>query len=143
MLTPHFDHQEATSGRCYRYVGLVSRQHGSLHQFESNIGGLYGAEGWLADNVSITLTLHVSSNFCADVDPSYCHYSPTCTTTFFRLSPIRILSNSPQINCIYLSPVADKSVGILSSSMFGGMMFGAVGWGTCASRHNLVMTHLD
>jgi len=27
--------------------------------------------------------------------------------------------------------VPDNRIGILSSSMFGGMMIGAVGWGTC------------
>lgn len=29
--------------------------------------------------------------------------------------------------------VPDKYIGTLSSSMFGGMMFGAIGWGTCGS----------
>ena len=29
------------------------------------------------------------------------------------------------------APVQDRYIGLLSSSMFGGMMFGAVGWGTC------------
>ncbi|KAK7681521.1 hypothetical protein QCA50_015253 [Cerrena zonata] len=28
--------------------------------------------------------------------------------------------------------VADNAVGVVSSAMFGGMMFGAVGWGTCS-----------
>ncbi|CAL1712613.1 unnamed protein product [Somion occarium] len=28
--------------------------------------------------------------------------------------------------------VSDQHIGLLSSSMFGGMMFGAVGWGTCS-----------
>ena len=29
-------------------------------------------------------------------------------------------------------PVPDNYIGTLSSSMFAGMMFGAVGWGTCS-----------
>ena len=30
-----------------------------------------------------------------------------------------------------LHPVPDNQIGLLSSTMFAGMMFGAVGWGTC------------
>ena len=34
---------------------------------------------------------------------------------------------------MHLFTVPDNRIGILSSSMFAGMMIGAVGWGTCES----------
>lgn len=40
--------------------------------------------------------------------------------------------------------VPDSYIGTLSSSMFAGMMFGAVGWGTCVSillHHTVVHTY--
>lgn len=35
--------------------------------------------------------------------------------------------------CGLVGTVSDRYIGTLSSSMFAGMMFGAVGWGTCTS----------
>lgn len=68
-----------------------------------------------------------------DVDPSYGNNSPTCAATFCRFGCKSIASTIP--SHVFHHAVADNAVGIVSSSMFAGMMFGAVGWGTCASHH--------
>jgi hypothetical protein len=41
-----------------------------------------------------------------------------------RMSSLNLPSPVPR-------PVPDNLIGLLSSTMFAGMMFGAVGWGTC------------
>jgi hypothetical protein len=38
---------------------------------------------------------------------------------------------------VLFSTVPDGYIGIVSSSMFAGMMFGAVGWGTCESNFSV------
>jgi len=40
-----------------------------------------------------------------------------------------------------LSIVPDGYIGIVSSSMFAGMMFGAVGWGTCKDILKIYAMH--
>lgn len=40
-----------------------------------------------------------------------------------------------------ISLVSDGRIGLLSSSMFGGMMFGAVGWGTCELSPSPLASH--
>jgi hypothetical protein len=39
-------------------------------------------------------------------------------------------------------PVPDNQIGLLSSAMFAGMMFGAVGWGACTLTCLLEMDKL-
>jgi hypothetical protein len=58
---------------------------------------------------------HFACEFCSPVDVHAC------------------LDNLPSTcpQCFPSRPVPDNQIGLLSSAMFAGMMFGAVGWGTC------------
>lgn len=62
-----------------------------------------------------------------DVDPSHSHYPPPRTATLFWY----IQSYYMPPHTTESLPVRDSYIGSLSSSMFAGMMLGAVGWGTC------------
>lgn len=63
-----------------------------------------------------------------DVDPSHGNRPSKGTATLFRY-----LNYLDQPHYLHLvSVVPDSLIGALSSSMFAGMMIGAVGWGTCS-----------
>ena len=46
---------------------------------------------------------------------------------------------APFPSCSSSCTVPDSNIGILSSSMFAGMMFGAVGWGSCILLPSFVL----
>lgn len=84
----------------------------------------------MADNVGRLLRLFCAFlNVCVDVDPSYCHYSSPSPAALFRYD-IGLDCSEHALNRLVAVP--DNYIGALSSSLFAGMMIGAVGWGTCA-----------
>ena len=58
------------------------------------------------------------------------HYSGECPRSLISPLPGAKESN---VQTIPFLAVPDSYIGVVSSSMFGGMMIGAVGWGTCTS----------
>lgn len=69
-----------------------------------------------------------------DVDTGNCNYIAPNPTALRRWGPtVEILSLDSQ-----RALVPDTYIGVVSSSMFAGMMIGAVGWGTCESTLILI-----
>ena len=66
----------------------------------------------------------------SDEDASNTRHLPTRVQPHFARGFPRQLSLDLSI-ILTLHPVPDNQIGLLSSTVFAGMMFGAVGWGTC------------
>lgn len=62
------------------------------------------------------------------MDPNRCHNPPSRSATLRRYT-IRSTQLTPSP---LMLTVPDNYIGTLSSSMFAGMMVGAIGWGTCS-----------
>jgi len=88
--------------------------------------------GWMADNVCShrmdlnRINTHFTCYRCG-YKQLQSYYPESNNITQVRPT-IGILSRDSQC-----APVPDSYIGTVSSSMFAGMMIGAVGWGTCKS----------
>src|ERR1700674_2062972 len=73
-----------------------------------------------------------------DVASGRCHYSSKNPATVLKsVCNLFLSQNILLILCIL---VPDSYIGAVSSSMFAGMMLGAVGWGTCSSETSLTIS---
>ncbi len=70
---------------------------------------------------------------CSDVDSSSGHHFTSCTASLCRCVLPSMLHRLLQLYFL----VPDRYIGAVSSSLFCGMMFGAVGWGTCTWNPSL------
>ncbi len=97
-------------------------------------------EGWMADNVCLGLSILRSFlNVVQMWIQAVAIILPRVQQHFsgqFNYRP-SLPSSSRSRNA-----VPDSYIGILSSSMFAGMMFGAVGWGTCIFFSSLMIAGL-
>lgn len=80
----------------------------------------------------------------ADVDSGRRNHFASGATALFRYSiiPLLLFTRSAASSLTPNQLVSDTYVGSLSSSMFAGMMIGAVGWGTCTHLYLLPAAYL-